>query len=247
MNNLRNHNTANASSENGHFEGQRWLTTFNDMITLLMVFFVLLFSMGSMDVKRFKHFQNALQSAMGVLHEGRRSPMGILAEKPVPSFAGTEGSAKRTISENVKTQLDSTQGLRAEYTAHGIHLTLDDKLLFASASALLTADGTQLLDKVAGIIKPLNRYIRVEGHTDNRPIANTLFAGNWELSTARAISVVKYLIDKNGIEPQLLSAAGYGDCKPRVPNDSEINMSKNRRVEIILGQAVKNGGNQYVE
>lgn len=220
-----------------HVDGSRWLVTFNDMMTLLMVFFVLLFSMGSLDVMRFKHFQNALQSAMGVLKEGQHAPVGIITDETVfPGQIEFRDTAS-DMNETARGQLDNTRGLEAEYTVKGIHLTLDDKLLFASGSAELKTGGAALLDKVAGVIKPLQRIIRVEGHTDSRPIANASFSSNWELSTARAISVVKYLINQGGIAPSLLAAAGYGDCKPRAPNDTLLNMAKNRRVEIILGRA----------
>jgi chemotaxis protein MotB len=214
-------------------DGNRWLTTFNDMITLLMVFFVLLFSMGSLDVERFKHFQNALQSAMGLLNAGRHAPVGVVADQP--SIPGQEASPSVS---NPAPDVD-TRGLEAVYTPDGIHLTLDDKLLFGSGSARLTAGGGILLNRVARIIKPLKRTIRVEGHTDNRPIATTAYPSNWELSTARAVNVVKHLISSAGIAPQSLAAAGYGDSKPRAPNDTELNMSKNRRVEIILGDCVE--------
>jgi chemotaxis protein MotB len=216
-------------------DSSRWLTTFNDMITLLMVFFVLLFSMGSLDVERFKHFQNALQSAMGLLDAGLHAPVGIVTDPP--SFPGQEADAGQGAwsSGSDPAPAIDTRGLEAVYTPDGIHLTLDDKLLFGSGSARLTTGGEALLDRVARIIKPLKRTIRVEGHTDNRPIATSVYPSNWELSTARAVSVVKYLIQSAGIQPQYLAAAGYGESKPRAPNDSERNMSKNRRVEIILG------------
>jgi chemotaxis protein MotB len=215
--------------------GQRWLTTFNDLITLLMVFFVLLFAMGSMDVKRFKHFQNALQSAMGVLNAGRHAAVGVIVKEPPSLGQGAPATTEvHGVWKKTDPQID-TRGLEAVYTPDGIHLTLDDRLLFGSGSARLTAGGEALLDKVGRIIKPLKRSIRVEGHTDNRPIATTLYPSNWELSTARAISVVKYLIQAAGIAPRDLAAAGYGDSKPRAPNDTEDDMSKNRRVEIILG------------
>ncbi len=232
-----------AADESSPDDGLRWLTTFNDMITLLMVFFVLLFSMGSMDVKRFKHFQNALQSAMGVLNEGRHAPVGVIVEEPANANPDNKRTSESPTTESSNARLDNSEGLEAEHTPKGIHLTLDDRLLFASGSAQLTAGGAALMEKVARIIKPLNRTIRVEGHTDNRPIATADFPSNWELSTARAVVVVKYLTDKTGIAPQYLAAAGYGDSKPRAPNDSEENMSKNRRVEIILGQVAefKNG------
>ena len=245
------HNGIQTDMPNSQVEGNRWLVTFNDMITLLMVFFVLLFSMGSMDVKRFKHFQNALQSTMGVLHEGHHAPVGIIVDERLNETPGAKPISQPPTNTDGNNRLEDAEGLEAEYTSKGIHLTLDDRLLFPSGSAQLTADGEQLIKKVARVIKPLKRTIRVEGHTDNNPIATTIFPSNWELSTARAVSVVKFLIDEGGIAPEYLSAAGYGDSRPRVPNESEFNRSKNRRVEIILGRVAEpeniNGGNPHVE
>lgn len=215
--------------------GHRWLTTFNDMITLLMVFFVLLFSMGSLDVNRFKHFQNALQSAMGLLNAGRHAPVGVITDQPPVTAQQTAAEGEDASYGSGQYEDIDTRGLEAVYTPDGIHLTLDDNLLFATGSARLKPGGEVLLRRVARIINPLRRRIRVEGHTDNRPIATTGYPSNWELSTARAVSVVKYLIHEAGIPPRYLAAAGYGDSRPRAPNDTERNMTKNRRVEIILG------------
>lgn len=227
----------NSAAENGQEMNRfRWLTTFNDMITLLMVFFVLLFAMGSMDVRRFKHFQNALQSAMGVMNPGKHAPIGIISKDesspaiPAESY-GVNGN--KSLEQLVK-----TEGLEAEYTRKGIQLILDDNLLFNSGSALLNRKGIAMLERVAKIIAPLNRVVRVEGHTDNIPIANGIYPSNWELSTARAVNVVKYLHQNGNIPARNLQAAGYGSSRPRVLNDSEQNRSINRRVEIILKQQV---------
>jgi len=221
--------------------GSTWLTTFNDMITLLMVFFVLLFSMGSMDANRFKTFQNALQSAMGVLYEGQRAPVGTISDQSTP--VGRQlpiGLDRRTEEDREPFEaLTETRGLEAEYTARGIQLTLDDRLLFGTGKAALKGGGKLLLARVASIIRPFRRNIRVEGHTDNLPIATGRYPSNWELSIARAIVVVKFLIDNGNIEPHRLSAAGYGDSKPRVANDSPANRAINRRVEIILGPVIE--------
>ncbi len=232
---MRTNITHHDPSRNPAAGSHKWLVTFNDMITLLMVFFVLLFSMGSMDVKRFKNFQNALQSAMGVLHEGRHTPVGLISEHDVESIPPTAQALDEERQSDRLKGLTETPGLEAEYTPRGIQLILNDKLLFASGSARLTPAGLALLNRVAQIIRPLGRYVRVEGHTDNIPISSLRYPSNWELSTARAIQVVKYLANRGGITPQYLSAAGYGQAKPRVPNDSVGNQSKNRRVEIILG------------
>ena len=221
---------------NPHRGSLRWLTTFNDLITLLMVFFVLLFTMGSMDVQRFKNFQNALQSAMGVLHEGRHAPVGLVCPQDTERNPMAVPSPDTGTGQDRLKDLIATPGLEAEYTSRGIELILNDNLLFASGSDALTPSGVALLSKVAQVIDPLGRYVRVEGHTDNIPIANLRFASNWELSMARAIQVVKYLAGRGGIAPEYLSAAGYGQTRPRVPNNSAIHQSRNRRVEIILGQ-----------
>jgi chemotaxis protein MotB len=215
---------------------QGWLTTFNDLATLLMVFFVLLFSMGSLDVKRFKNFQNALQSAMGVLHEGRHAPVGLISEATKGEAQPGETSPAPADSNDALEQIQQTRGLEAKYTSRGIELTLNDNLLFQSGSATLTAGGVSLLERVSRIIKPLKRRIRVEGHSDNVPIATARYPSNWELSTARAVNVVKFFVHQGRIDPHLLSAAGYADVKPRAPNDSKVQRAKNRRVEIILGR-----------
>jgi chemotaxis protein MotB len=208
----------------------QWLTVFNDLVTLLMVFFVLLFSLGSIDHGRFKNFQNALQGAMGVLYEGRKPSAGVITTEDSRSgIAGQSG------------QIDASAlnaGLEAEYTPKGIQLILDDSLMFSTGSAQLTVGGMQMLDKVNAIVKPLKRSVRVEGHTDNIPIATPLYQSNWDLSAARAVSVVKYMVEKGGFAPKRMSAAGYGDSRPRVANDSLANRARNRRVEIVLEPAM---------
>jgi chemotaxis protein MotB len=219
----------------GSRDGARWLTTFNDLITLLMVFFVMLFAMGNLDVHRFQRFQNALQSGVGILNAGKHAPVGILSEKAgdaPPHFSQDQASGQLS-------QLDKTQGLEAEYTQRGIQLILNDELLFTSGSARLTPQGVALLKRVARIIGPLDRRIRVEGHTDNVPISTERYPSNWELSTARAVQVVKYLSRYGHIPAANLSAAGYGASRPRAVNDSQSGRAKNRRVEIILQQKAK--------
>jgi chemotaxis protein MotB len=207
-----------------------WLTTFNDMITLLMVFFVLLFAMGSLDAGRFAHFVNGLQSAMGILYEGRNSTQGVISDRQLS--VADRNMADRSLQSFQA--LAGTEGLEAQYTPKGIMITLRNELLFGSGSADLTQSGLRLLNKISTIVKPMHRRIRIEGHTDNRPIATQRYPSNWELSTARAVRVVTYLIHHGGIEPMLLSAAGYASSKPRVPNDTDAHRALNRRVEIIL-------------
>jgi chemotaxis protein MotB len=214
-----------------------WLTTFNDLITLLMVFFVLLFSMGSLDAHQFTIFQKGLQNAMGVLDGGKNATQGVVSDvqRSIADLEDASGDSFRKLSHN--------EGFEAEYTRKGIRITLRDELLFRSGSAKITPEGLQLLSELSTVIKGMQRHVRIEGHTDDRPIATMRYPSNWELSTARAVHVLSCLLQQGGIEPVLLSAAGYGSCKPRVPNDSERLRALNRRVEIILGPTAEGPGN----
>jgi chemotaxis protein MotB len=117
-------------------------------------------------------------------------------------------------------------------------MTMVDKIIFPSGSAKISKEGGKVIDKVVSILKNIkDKRIQVEGHTDNVPIVSSLkkrFPTNWELSTARATEVVRYLHEKGGIDPLLLSATGYAAYQPVAPNDTVANKVKNRRIEIVL-------------
>jgi chemotaxis protein MotB len=117
-------------------------------------------------------------------------------------------------------------------------MTMVDKILFSSGSAVISKPGKNVLDKVISILKDVkDKRIQIEGHTDDLKIASALqakFPTNWELSTARATEVVRYLQEHGGITPQLLSATGYSEYQPVAPNDTEEGRHKNRRIEIVL-------------
>ena len=117
-------------------------------------------------------------------------------------------------------------------------MTMVDKIIFPSGSAVISKEGKKVLDKVVSILKDVkDKRIQIEGHTDNVKIVSELknrFPTNWELSTARATEVVRYLQEKGGLNPNLLSATGYGEYQPVAPNDSEEGRHKNRRIEIVL-------------
>ncbi len=117
-------------------------------------------------------------------------------------------------------------------------VTMVDQILFASGSAQVGKKGKAVLDKVVTILKDVkDKRIEVDGHTDNVPIVSSLktrFPTNWELSTARATEVVRYLQERGGIDPRLLSASGFSEFQPVASNDTEEGKHKNRRIEIVL-------------
>jgi chemotaxis protein MotB len=217
----------------------KWLCTFNDLMTLLLTFFVLLFSMSSLDFSSMKRFQTSLQSALGVLQAGDMTAVAIIQSK-LDSNDDYEIATEEVVDEESEKidqaleALDSEPGIRVTYTKEGVVLTLENTVLFASGSADINAEAFPLLQKITGWIRKVPLPVRIEGHTDNVPICTEQYPSNWELSTARAVNVVKHFVTVGEIPPQRLSAVGYGQSRPKYPNDTPEDRIRNRRVEIIL-------------
>jgi chemotaxis protein MotB len=233
------------SSEGASQNSMGWLTTFNDLVTNLMVFFVLLFAMSNIDTRKMKDFQYALQSGLGVLEAGDQVSVAVENSRLVPDMSHIETQAegpqesqaselRRQVLEQVQEMVAPDFGLKFSESNEGIHLTFTDAVLFAAGSAEIQPQGQPLLHEIGRVIRQMPYDVRVEGHTDNLPIRTRRFPSNWELSTARAVNVVKHLIESEHIEPRRLSAVGYGDSKPLVPNDDAEHRAQNRRVEIVL-------------
>lgn len=211
-----------------------WMVTFSDMTTLLLTFFVLLLSMASLDQRKIKEALGSLQGALGVLESGQKSEIGkeeILSR--MDFVTKTKQTESRLLSgiRNYIEQANLSSSVSVVKTEKGISVRILDSVLFGSADAELQDAAKPILDKLAGVIKDSPYNIMVEGHTDDIPISTTRFPSNWELSTARAVSVVKYFISV-GVKPDTLSAAGYAQFHPVVPNITPENRAKNRRVEI---------------
>ena len=233
-----------APEQSGNSAG--WLTTFNDLVTLLMVFFVLLFTMSSVDAKKMQDFQFALQSGLGILEAGRNTGVSVKTTQPVEDMShsltqaeGTERSKelKRLtglLSDALIKSLEADFGIQITPIDQGIRLSFEDQILFEFGKADINPTGHALLNRVAEVIYIGPDAIRVEGHTDNVPIRTTRYPSNWELSVARAVNVVKYFIEVGHVDPRRLSAVGYGESRPLVANDTPANRIKNRRVEILL-------------
>lgn len=222
-----------------------WLTTFNDLVTLLMVFFVLLFAMGTMDKLRMEEFQSALQSGLGVLGPGSRVSIAVKqSQTPISALGQISQGKNETEPEGELVEQDpfddkvsefaAQSGINVRYSKQGIHISFEGGLVFDFGQANINAKGFEFLDKIAALIQQNTYAVRVEGHTDNVPIHTQRFPSNWELSIARAVGVVNYFIETGKINPQRLSAVGYGESRPLLANNSPVNRAKNRRVEIVL-------------
>lgn len=214
---------------------ERWLLTYADLITLLLVLFIVLYSMAAVDQKKFEGMAQSLAVVFGgvgrngVLDGGRSVMPGTMPFKERLNMQNTEERVKRLIA---------TMGLKGKvsttYEERGLVISIKDSVLFLSGSAELTPNAEEIVKGVGVILAKMPNSIRVEGHTDNDRIHTDRFFSNWELSTSRATNVLQYLILHTGIVPERMSAAGYGEYKPKVPNTSEENKVQNRRVDIVL-------------
>ena len=234
----------NINSEGSNTAG--WLTTFNDLVTLLMVFFVLLFTMSSVDSRKMQDFQYALQSGLGVLKTGTKVSISVKKTQPVDDMSHimTQAEGKRNkkhsrqpgdkLMDEIQQLTKADLNIQINHTHQGTRLSFEDQVLFDFGSATINPAGFVFLDKIADTLDKIPNAVRVEGHTDNVPIQTRRFPSNWELSVARAVNVVKYFAEVGNIDPNRLSAVGYGESRPVVANDTASNRVKNRRVEILL-------------
>jgi chemotaxis protein MotB len=207
-----------------------WRTTFNDLLTLLLVFFVMLFALSSMDMAKMKRFRQRLQGGEGVLQGQRSATEGDAAGK-----TGTDSALEL---DNALAALGAAERINVTRTPRGdVLVTLPDAMLFDEGRAEVRPEGQALIVRIAAVLARMQAPLQVEGHTDNRPIRNERFASNWELSTARAVNVLKAFIATGGIAPTRLSAVGYGDSRPVIANDTPEARARNRRVEIVLAMA----------
>lgn len=213
------------------------------MVTLLMVFFVLLFSFSEIDAQRFRSILSALQASMGVLDGGVQVISDDAALQDIEEIDWTELIRPELLAQlrDVYHQVGSFVAERGlgpsvdvEMTERGVVVRFAERVLFDLGRADLKPEAVEILDQLAVVLQDVPNPVRVEGHTDDLPINNERFPSNWELSTARATTVVKYLIEEHGFDPRKLSAAGYGEYRPLVPNDSMANRALNRRVDIVL-------------
>jgi chemotaxis protein MotB len=223
---LKNH------SKDSEEKGGKWLATFNDMVTLLLTFFVLVLSMSKLDVAKTKEAVYAMNAAFGMLGPGKMvdvkafEPFILSIENRRLSFK----EKKRELAEHI----NKTDDTDATVIEEGVSIILKEKLFFKTGVAEIEEKDYPSLKNLYSILQKTDCQIRVEGNTDDLPIENKRFPSNWELSVARAVNVVKYFISKGNISPERLSAAGYGDSKPLYPNVSDHNRELNRRVGIIL-------------
>ncbi|SDH31338.1 chemotaxis protein MotB [Alteribacillus persepolensis] len=221
----------------------KWMVTFSDIVLLVLVFFVMLFSMSVIDAKKFQAIADSFQDQ--AMFESFSSIAELENQNmDTDSSAGNANTAQEEEEINLDELLQEVQAyleendlneyISATRDDRGVVLVLQEQLLFHTGEADILSEGEPFLNKVGTLLELLPNLVKVEGHTDNRPISTYRYPSNWELSGARASSVIRYLISRHDLEQNRFAATGYGATQPIAPNNSEENMQKNRRVVIVI-------------
>jgi chemotaxis protein MotB len=235
----------------------RWLVSYADFITLLFAFFVVMYSISSVNKDKYATFSESIDQAMFHTDYELKSiePIQILdipttiqpielpnlvvvtpEEKAISQEVMDEKQRLEEVSQRFKSALQpyvDSQLVGIKKYDFWLELEMNSELLFASGKAELSPKAQSVLADVAAVVRDLPNSINIEGYTDDVPIATGVFPSNWDLSSARATSVVKELV-KNSIPPQRLSAVGYGEFHPIADNKEEAGRFKNRRVVLMV-------------
>ncbi len=225
----------NNNNGNGKKGAPDWMVTYGDLMTLLVTFFVLIVSFSSIEMAKFQKALGSLKGALGVLPQ-QQSVM-FQWEPIMPQLSDFENRRMQKVISELRNMLKEEgikEDVTLEATKDGIIVRLDSPILFEIGEARIKRDAFPILDKIIEMSEDWSNNIRVEGHTDNIPIHTSQYPSNWELSTARALSVLRFFLNHGQIEPQQLAAVGYGEYHPLVPNDTPENRAMNRRVEIYI-------------
>lgn len=221
-----------------------WMTTYSDLMSLLLCFFVLLFAYSSLDTAKFKAVIQSLRGALGILDGGPAlldDSLLPVEPDPVHDDYPTDRSLQiASIATKISALLEES-GIDAEVEVavdyrRGVVIRFREAVLFDFAKAEIKPESKPLLLRIADILQEIPNDLVIEGHTDNIPVKpNSEFESNWDLSTKRAVRVLSFLLEEAGVgPPERLSASGYGEYRPIVANDSEQNRALNRRVDIVI-------------
>jgi chemotaxis protein MotB len=230
-----------------HENHERWLVSYADFITLLFAFFVVMYSISSLNEGKYKILSDSLD---GIFNQPDRAikPIPVGEEKPRTTepnnspvdepIASDEPSNLQTIADKVREafgDLIKSDQLKVSGNEMWIEIELSSSLLFTSGDAIPNNAAFDIVEKVAKILAPYQNPIQVEGFTDNLPIQTAEFPTNWELSAARAASVVR-MLSMEGVNPSRLAAVGYGEFQPVADNVTAGGRARNRRVVLVVSR-----------
>jgi chemotaxis protein MotB len=224
------------SSGHGGGSGGRWLVSYADFVTLMFGFFLILWASADQSQEKFSELAIAFQKA---LNSG--AMLGQQGTGQIVGKGGRQGQIQISpftrISEQageLAAQSGVTDQISVGMKKEGLVISLSGSLLFESGKTDIRPEASEVLGRLASVMEPAPGKIRIEGHSDNIPFGTPDIPSNWELSTMRAASVLRYFTETLGMPADRFEIAGYAEFRPLVPNDTRENRNKNRRVEIIL-------------
>ncbi|MFW5770307.1 MAG: OmpA family protein [Spirochaetota bacterium] len=221
-----------------------WMTTYGDMTTLLLTFFILMFNIADISGKDFYLVLSSFRGSLGMFEGGYSLSAGRLEELGQNMQNLPSSEQGRALARSLKRALEAfkpeikAKKVRVQDDERGLVITLSGDAYFDPGSAKLKDEIIPVLDKVGAIIKSIDNYTRIEGHTDNRPVAprglEEGYDNNWELSAARSVNVVEYLSEEENVEPKQLSSVAFGEHRPIDDNNTPEGRAYNRRVDIVI-------------
>lgn len=215
-----------------------WAITYTGFILILLCFFIMLSSFSSFEEGRIIRFVKSFSNALSILPGGIKFESGKDALDDSADII-EKNSEIADFSKDIMAlanKLGMEKDVQISFYQKGVVVRFSDTAMFELGIAEISPEAFPLLKKIGSFISGKPCSIRIEGHTDNLPIHNEKFPSNWELSTARAVNVLRYFNEEEKIPQQRLSAVGFGEFQPIFPNDSPEQRAKNRRVEIIVGE-----------
>jgi len=222
-----------------HENHERWLVSYADFITLLFAFFTSMYAISSVNEGKFRILSESLAIAFNPtmftstkLQEGPRfvkEQRSHVSDEFKDMFTNNYQKIQAALSE-----LEADRKLTLIAEENRITIRISESMLFEPGTDRIMKEGLPVIDEVASVLRELPNSIRVEGHTDNVPVNTERFPSNWDLSSARAITILKYFISEHGYDPRKLSALGFGEYRPVDTNDTPSGRFKNRRVDIMV-------------
>ncbi|MAE69981.1 MAG: flagellar motor protein MotB [Gemmatimonadetes bacterium] len=225
----------------------KWVVTFADMMSLLLAFFVLLLSFSSIQEAKFRELAGSMKGAFGVLES---STAVSINKAPPRSSIATIQIQQQLVQRQIEELVGQSDSLGSAVQVDGqeggeLRIKLSEELLFPSGSGDIRPEASPVLKTLASLLATAAGEVDIEGHTDNRPIRTLRYPSNWELSSDRAMAVLRSL-ERLGISPARMSATSFGEFRPVAPNDTPENRARNRRVELRVLMDEKIGTPEFL-
>jgi len=227
-----------------HENHERWLVSYADFITLLFAFFTSMYAISTANEVKFRALSKSLNTAFSPSHGQGQGLFATSAQQGGSSFIQdvkptllNENDIYTNRSQKVRSALKDIQKdgrLTLLFGEQKIIIRISEGILFEPSSDEFIKDGLPVLDEIAEVLKDMPNSVNIEGHTDNIPTNTGRFPSNWDLSSARAVKILKYFISAHKYDPTKLAATGYGEYRPVTSNDTPEGRAKNRRVDILL-------------